>query len=50
MKLQRCTTTLVLGVLTVGLLAGCASAPTPTPAVSVSREAAGSGGNANRLD
>ena len=49
-KLQRCTTTLVLGVLTVGLLAGCASAPTPTPAVSVSREAAGSGGNANRLD
>ena len=38
----RTTATLTLGLLTVGLLAGCATAPTttPTPVVSASREAA----------
>jgi hypothetical protein len=42
-KLQRCTTTFALGLLTLGLLAGCvtpgAREPAPSPSVSVSREA-----------
>ncbi|MEI7629956.1 MAG: hypothetical protein WCJ73_02250 [Actinomycetes bacterium] len=53
MKLSPSTTaTFTLGLLTVGLFAGCATTPTgtPTPTVSIDREAAGSNGNANYLN